>query len=338
MASHGGTISIDADQLATTLVSGPIGGVVGARWLADEIGLHNVLCTDIGGTSLRHRAAHRHASTRSRRRPTWRSSCSTCRSSRSTPSARAAARSCASTRTRGGRRSAPTRRARRSAPRGPRAASRPSRSPTSTSCSAASTRTTSSAARSSSTSSARGTRSSARSPTPLGLGVEEAAAGVDRAVRDLAAQRGGRPDPRQGLLAGRLHAALLRRRRPAARRRLHRGRALPAGARARVGGGLQRLRLRVRGVRVPLRPPGRPAAAADPVATRSRSAWSRCSTAGLARARGPRARGVREVRLRPATTSRFTHMVRMQYYGQLVDIEVDSPKRGDRVARGRRRR
>jgi acetone carboxylase beta subunit len=52
MASHGGTISIDADQLATTLVSGPIGGVVGARWLADRIGLANVLCTDIGGTSF----------------------------------------------------------------------------------------------------------------------------------------------------------------------------------------------------------------------------------------------------------------------------------------------
>jgi acetone carboxylase beta subunit len=52
MASHGGTISIDADQLATTLVSGPIGGVVGARWLADQVGLRNVLCTDIGGTSF----------------------------------------------------------------------------------------------------------------------------------------------------------------------------------------------------------------------------------------------------------------------------------------------
>lgn len=52
MASHGGTISIDADQLATTLVSGPIGGVVGARWLAERIGLDNVLCTDIGGTSF----------------------------------------------------------------------------------------------------------------------------------------------------------------------------------------------------------------------------------------------------------------------------------------------
>jgi N-methylhydantoinase A/acetone carboxylase beta subunit len=52
MASHGGTISIDADQLATTLVSGPIGGVIGARWLADQIDLRNVLCTDIGGTSF----------------------------------------------------------------------------------------------------------------------------------------------------------------------------------------------------------------------------------------------------------------------------------------------
>ncbi len=52
MASHGGTISIDAEQLATTLVSGPIGGVVGARWLADRIDLNNVLCTDIGGTSF----------------------------------------------------------------------------------------------------------------------------------------------------------------------------------------------------------------------------------------------------------------------------------------------
>jgi acetone carboxylase beta subunit len=52
MASHGGTISIDADQLATTLISGPIGGVVGARWLADAVELNNVLCTDIGGTSF----------------------------------------------------------------------------------------------------------------------------------------------------------------------------------------------------------------------------------------------------------------------------------------------
>ena len=52
MASHGGTISIEAKELATTLVSGPIGGVVGGQALAERIELANVLCTDIGGTSF----------------------------------------------------------------------------------------------------------------------------------------------------------------------------------------------------------------------------------------------------------------------------------------------
>jgi N-methylhydantoinase A/oxoprolinase/acetone carboxylase beta subunit len=58
MAAHGGTISIDAKQLARTLISGPIGGVIGARYLSDEAaenggGLsRNIVCTDIGGTSF----------------------------------------------------------------------------------------------------------------------------------------------------------------------------------------------------------------------------------------------------------------------------------------------
>ena len=52
MASHGGTISIESRELARTLVSGPIGGVIGAKWLADRIGVDNVFCTDIGGTSF----------------------------------------------------------------------------------------------------------------------------------------------------------------------------------------------------------------------------------------------------------------------------------------------
>jgi acetone carboxylase beta subunit len=52
MAAHGGTISTDAKQLAPTLMSGPIGGVVGGRLLADELNEPNVLCTDIGGTSF----------------------------------------------------------------------------------------------------------------------------------------------------------------------------------------------------------------------------------------------------------------------------------------------
>ncbi len=52
MAAHGGTISIDSHELARTLVSGPIGGVVGARYLADELGLERAVCSDIGGTSF----------------------------------------------------------------------------------------------------------------------------------------------------------------------------------------------------------------------------------------------------------------------------------------------
>jgi acetone carboxylase, beta subunit len=56
MAAHGGTISIDAKQLARTLISGPIGGVIGAKYLAEQIadgdGSTNIVCTDIGGTSF----------------------------------------------------------------------------------------------------------------------------------------------------------------------------------------------------------------------------------------------------------------------------------------------
>src|SRR5205823_21957 len=39
MASHGGTISIEAKELARTLVSGPIGGVVGGSRLAEAMGM-----------------------------------------------------------------------------------------------------------------------------------------------------------------------------------------------------------------------------------------------------------------------------------------------------------
>ena len=52
MAAHGGTISIEARQLARSLISGPIGGVVGGKHLAEQLGLTNVVCTDIGGTSF----------------------------------------------------------------------------------------------------------------------------------------------------------------------------------------------------------------------------------------------------------------------------------------------
>ena len=52
MASHGGTISTEAKELARTLISGPIGGMVGSRHLGNNLGLSNVVCTDIGGTSF----------------------------------------------------------------------------------------------------------------------------------------------------------------------------------------------------------------------------------------------------------------------------------------------
>ena len=52
MAAHGGTISIEAKQLGRTLVSGPIGGVVGGQALAQRMDVRNILCTDIGGTSF----------------------------------------------------------------------------------------------------------------------------------------------------------------------------------------------------------------------------------------------------------------------------------------------
>jgi N-methylhydantoinase A/acetone carboxylase beta subunit len=52
MASHGGSISMDAKQLARTLISGPIGGVIGARYLGERIGVKNIACSDVGGTSF----------------------------------------------------------------------------------------------------------------------------------------------------------------------------------------------------------------------------------------------------------------------------------------------
>jgi acetone carboxylase beta subunit len=52
MATHGGTISTEARELARTLISGPIGGLVGGKHLVSSIGYRNVVCTDIGGTSF----------------------------------------------------------------------------------------------------------------------------------------------------------------------------------------------------------------------------------------------------------------------------------------------
>ncbi|WP_321894962.1 hydantoinase/oxoprolinase family protein [Paraburkholderia heleia] len=52
MATHGGTISWKAKELARTIVSGPIGGVIGSKLLGSALGYENIACSDIGGTSF----------------------------------------------------------------------------------------------------------------------------------------------------------------------------------------------------------------------------------------------------------------------------------------------
>ncbi|MFA7668981.1 MAG: hydantoinase/oxoprolinase family protein [Burkholderiaceae bacterium] len=52
MATHGGTISWKAKELARTISSGPIGGVIGSKLLGEALGYENIACSDIGGTSF----------------------------------------------------------------------------------------------------------------------------------------------------------------------------------------------------------------------------------------------------------------------------------------------
>lgn len=52
LTSYGGTVSPEVEWLATTLTSGPIGGLLGSHRMADIYGFQNVVCTDVGGTSF----------------------------------------------------------------------------------------------------------------------------------------------------------------------------------------------------------------------------------------------------------------------------------------------
>ncbi|MBK7250888.1 MAG: hydantoinase/oxoprolinase family protein [Gammaproteobacteria bacterium] len=50
--AHGGLASIRYPRLHESAFSGPIGGLLGARYLAQELGVDNWLCADMGGTSF----------------------------------------------------------------------------------------------------------------------------------------------------------------------------------------------------------------------------------------------------------------------------------------------
>ncbi len=52
MTSYGGTISPQHKQLITILMSGPIGGVIGSKFISEKYGIKNLVSSDVGGTSF----------------------------------------------------------------------------------------------------------------------------------------------------------------------------------------------------------------------------------------------------------------------------------------------
>jgi acetone carboxylase beta subunit len=52
LTSAGGTVAPEHDWLIDTMISGPIGGIFGGEYLADALGIDNLVCSDVGGTSF----------------------------------------------------------------------------------------------------------------------------------------------------------------------------------------------------------------------------------------------------------------------------------------------
>ena len=52
LTTYGGTISPYHKTLITTMVSGPIGGTIGSKFIAEKYGIDNLVSSDVGGTSF----------------------------------------------------------------------------------------------------------------------------------------------------------------------------------------------------------------------------------------------------------------------------------------------
>jgi len=52
LTSYGGTMSPYSKSLIPTMVSGPIGGMIGSKFIAEEYGIQNLVSSDVGGTSF----------------------------------------------------------------------------------------------------------------------------------------------------------------------------------------------------------------------------------------------------------------------------------------------
>lgn len=52
LLSYGGAVNMEYPRLYETMISGPIGGLIGAQFIADKLKLKNVVTADMGGTSF----------------------------------------------------------------------------------------------------------------------------------------------------------------------------------------------------------------------------------------------------------------------------------------------
>jgi N-methylhydantoinase A len=52
LLSYGGAVNMEYPRLYETMISGPIGGLIGAQFIADKLDLDNVVTADMGGTSF----------------------------------------------------------------------------------------------------------------------------------------------------------------------------------------------------------------------------------------------------------------------------------------------
>ena len=52
LLSYGGAVNMEYPRLYETMISGPIGGLIGAQFVAEQLGLDNVVTADMGGTSF----------------------------------------------------------------------------------------------------------------------------------------------------------------------------------------------------------------------------------------------------------------------------------------------
>ena len=52
LLSYGGAVNMEYPRLYETMISGPIGGLIGAQFVADQLAIDNVVTADMGGTSF----------------------------------------------------------------------------------------------------------------------------------------------------------------------------------------------------------------------------------------------------------------------------------------------